>query len=435
MDPATYERLFDFFEIYVAHESPLLKSPLVNLSYPVAFQAVFGISGPGGLPALAPLPPDPIMTQPTYDLAKAAFEAQPPVRVLFDNGAGNTGNPGWPYPAFERSYSGFPIPGTTARSWYVGPGGALADQPAADPGADQFTWDSHARPPTDFTGDTGSGAGGLWTALPDYNWTQDPDGTAAAYVTPPLTQDTSVIGAGRVDLWVRSSTPNVDLQATVSEVRPDGKETFVQGGWIRAKARKLDDAKSTELEPVPSFRQEDFADMPADQYVPVTIPLYYEGHMYRKDSRIRVRISAPNGDQPIWSFAEADPPGQANVEIGYGPGMPSRLALPVVPGDAAPTGLPPCPGLRGEPCRDYVPFTNHAGALPSSDGSGVTGGAGGTAGNSGTQNATQNTPGPDGTQGASGVAGTKAKKKKCKRHRKHKRHKAAATARKRCRHK
>jgi hypothetical protein len=32
-----------------------------------------------------------------------------------------------------------------------------------------------------------------------------------------------------------------------------------------------------------------------------------------------------------------------------------------VPGEAAPTGLPPCPGLRGEPCRDYQPFANGTG--------------------------------------------------------------------------
>ena len=172
-----------------------------------------------------------------------------------------------------------------------------------------------------------------------------------------------MIGAGRVDLWVRSSTPNVDLQATISEVRPDGKETFVQGGWIRAKARALDSAKSTELEPVPGFLQEDFADMPSDQFVPVTIPLYYEGHMYRAGSRIRVRISAPNGDQPIWAFAEADPAGQANVAIAHGGSMPSRLELPVVPGVTTTTGLPPCPGLRGEPCRDYQPLVNRGASL------------------------------------------------------------------------
>ena len=51
--------------------------------------------------------------------------------------------------------------------------------------------------------------------------------------------------------WVRSSTPNVDLQATITEVRPDGKETFVQGGWLRGNERKLDARKSTPLEPGP----------------------------------------------------------------------------------------------------------------------------------------------------------------------------------------
>ena len=106
--------------------------------------------------------------------------------------------------------------------------------------------------------------------------------------------------------------------------------------------------------------------MPSDQFVPVTIPLYYEGHVYRAGSRIRVRISAPNGDQPIWSFSETEPAGQAEVEIGYGAGMPSRLVLPVVPGVSAPTRLPPCPGLRGEPCRDYQPLDNAAGTLQAS---------------------------------------------------------------------
>jgi len=172
-----------------------------------------------------------------------------------------------------------------------------------------------------------------------------------------------VVGAGRVDLWVRSAAPDVMLQATISEVRPDGKETFVQNGWIRTVARALDPAKSTELEPVNSFLQQDFAPMPADQYVPVTIPLYYEGHMYRAGSQIRVRISAPNGDQPIWSFSETVPDGQSNVDIGYGASMPSRVELPLVPGVSTTTGLPPCPGMRGEPCRDYQPFTNR-GALP-----------------------------------------------------------------------
>jgi hypothetical protein len=354
LSPEVYNRLYDFLELYVAQEAPITKSALVQASAPPVFQAVFGIDG-------MTLPPDPIQQQPTYDLAKAAFEAQPQIRVLFDNGAGNS-NAGWPYPAFERSFSTFPIPGTTARSWYVVPGGALVDhQPPKMPtSADGFTWDAHARPLTDFSGDTGSGTGGLWTATPNYQWTQDPSRSAVAYVTAPLTSDTTVVGAGAVDVWVRSSTPNVDLQATISEVRPDGKETFVQNGWVRGNERKLDATKSTLLEPVLSLRQQDVSPLPARGFAEVVIPLYYEGHVYRAGSRIRIRISAPNGDQPIWSFSETDPTGTAQVAIGYGRKMPSRLILPVVPG-GAPTGLPPCPGLRGEPCRDYQPFANGRG--------------------------------------------------------------------------
>jgi hypothetical protein len=84
--------------------------------------------------------------------------------------------------------------------------------------------------------------------------------------------------------------------------------------------------------------------------------MYYEAHAYRAGSRIRIRVSAPNGDQPIWAFSETKPKtGTARVRIGYGRKRPSRLLLPVVAGVDVPTGLPPCPGLRGEPCRDVAP--------------------------------------------------------------------------------
>jgi uncharacterized protein len=174
-------------------------------------------------------------------------------------------------------------------------------------------------------------------------------------VTSPLSTNTTVVGAGAVNLWVRSSAPNADFQATISEVRPDGKETFVQGGWVRGNERKLDAAKSTPLEPVLSLRAADVSPLLANGFVKLTIPLYYQGHAYRAGSRIRVTISAPNGDQPIWSFGETQPSGTAKIDIARASGAPSSLVLPVVPGVSVPTALPPCPGLRGEPCRPYQP--------------------------------------------------------------------------------
>ena len=167
-----------------------------------------------------------------------------------------------------------------------------------------------------------------------------------------------VIGAGAVQLWLKASAPSVDLQVTVSEVRRDGKETFVQNGWLRASERRLDPVRSTLLAPAPSLRRADVRPLPSGRYSEVTVPLYYEGHAYRRGSRIRVTITAPGGDQPVWAFAETSPRTSAQVTIAHSPKLASRLILPVVPGVAVPTGLPPCPGLRGEPCRVYKRYLN-----------------------------------------------------------------------------
>jgi hypothetical protein len=354
LDPATFNRWYDFLELYVAKQAPLVGGAVLHAGAPLIFQEAMGIPG-------VTLPVDPIQLAPTYGLALAAFENLKPIRVLFDNGAGGL-SPGRPYPGYEQSFNEFPVGGTQARAWYLSPGGTLEASAPPTQGADEFTWDAKATPLTDFSGDTASGEGGLWTAAPEYHWEQNPAGSAVSYLTAPLAQSTTVIGAGAVNVWVRSSTPDVDLQATVSEVRPDGKETFVQNGWVRGDERKLDAAKSTPLEPVLSLREADVEPLPPNEFVPVTIPLYYEGHAYRAGSRIRVTISAPNGSQPIWAFAETEPEGTAQVAIAYGGVTPSDLLLPVVPGLSVPTGLPPCPGLRGEPCRTYQPLANHPAA-------------------------------------------------------------------------
>ena len=350
LDPEIFNRWYDFLQLYVARQAPITNSAAIRAAAPVIYEEAMGISG-------VTMPPDPIQEQPTYAGAKAAFEQLKPIRVLFDNGAGGS-EPGQPYPGYEQSFSRFPIPGTTARFWYLSANGGLRTKPPARAGADSFDWDAHARPLTNFTGDTAAGTNGLWTATPEYDWRPPPAGSAASYRTSRLSRDRTVIGAGALRAWVRSSTPNVDLQATITEVRPDGKETFVQGGWVRGNKRKLDAQKSTLLEPVLSLRASDVSPMPANRFVKVTIPLYYEAHTYRAGSRIRVTITAPNGDQPIWSFGETKPSGQATVSIAHSPRQPSSLILPVVPGVNVPTGLPPCPGLRGEPCRDYTPYVN-----------------------------------------------------------------------------
>ena len=113
---------------------------------------------------------------------------------------------------------------------------------------------------------------------------------------------------------------------------------------------------------MPSARASALAKLVKRRYVEVVIPLYYEGHVYRAGSRIRVTIAAPNGAQPVWSFSQTEPRlgKTAKVWVAFSKSMPSSLILPVVPGVSVPSGLPPCPALRNEPCRPYQPLTNHS---------------------------------------------------------------------------
>jgi uncharacterized protein len=365
LDPYTADHWFDFLQLFVAHQAPITDSVAFRAAAPLVYQTAFGTPSSDAIS----LPSDPIQSEPTYSSALAAFQKLPQVTVLFDNGAGaspsGSQTPGNPYPGFVKGFSSLPVPGTTPGYWYFGPKGTLTSAPAAHKSINWFTWNAKALPANDFG--PNNETGGLWgnASQWSWNWEQNPSGTAVSYVSSPLKTNTTVIGAGAVHVWVRANVPSVDLQATISEVRPDGKETFVQNGWLRTDERKLATgtndlfkARSTLLEPIISELPKDVKAMPKGKFVEVVIPLYYEGHVYRAGSRIRVTISAPNGTQPIWSFAQTSPKKTTKVSVEFSKTMPSSLILPLVPGVSVPTGLPPCPGLRNEPCRSYVPIVN-----------------------------------------------------------------------------
>jgi hypothetical protein len=79
----------------------------------------------------------------------------------------------------------------------------------------------------------------------------------------------------------------------------------------------------------------------------------------RKGSRIRLSVHTPGGDRPRWSYILADGQDGATFDVGTFADAPSRLVLPATGSIRDyPEALPPCPGLRGQPCRDFVAYTN-----------------------------------------------------------------------------
>jgi predicted acyl esterase len=138
-------------------------------------------------------------------------------------------------------------------------------------------------------------------------------------------------------------------------------ETYVISGWLRASRRKLDEAQSTELRPVLSGFEADVQPVPSDQYVLARVELFPFAHAFRAGSRVRISVEAPGGDRPLWKFMSPPVSDEVIVDVAHAAAFPSRVVLPVIPGVDIPTALPPCPSLRGEPCRTYVELDNTPG--------------------------------------------------------------------------
>lgn len=349
LDPEILWNWLAFLDLYVAERVP--DPGRIAAIAPLIYDTILGGSAP-----TPPLPIDRFDGLTDYDEARALFESDPQVRVLMENGAGSP-TPGLPAPTFEIDFEQWPPPEARATTWYFGPNGTLSSRRSRRPdaGVDAYRPDPESRPAQTLPG---QGQSQSWEVSPAYDWRPLVDGTAVAYATAPLEDDVTVVGPGSVDLWLRSSAADTDLQVTLTEIRPDGLEVYVQNGWLRASHRLLDRKTSSRLEPRPKHLEGSAAPLPEGQFRKVRVGLFAVAHVFRAGSRIRISVEAPGGDRTRWSFDTPPTGGEVVNEIARSAAQPSRVVLSMVSGVEAPPALPPCPGLRGQPCRNYTPASN-----------------------------------------------------------------------------
>jgi predicted acyl esterase len=285
--------------------------------------------------------------------ARAAFERDPRVRVLMDNGGGPQGL-GSLGATWELGFGSWPPKEARPTRFFLGERGTLGAKPVKA-GSARYTADPRARPRQTLPGD---GTEDAWKAQPPYEWAPLASGKGVGFATEALDQDVVIVGPSSLDLYLKSSARDTDLQVTLSEVRPDGNETYIQNGWLRGSHRKLDAARSTILDPFPTHLKGDAAPLPHGAFTLVRVPIYPVAHAFRAGSRIRVTVQAPGGDRPRWAFASVDNGRTVNT-IGLGARRASSLVLPVVAGATAQgTPLPAATALRGEPNRAYTAASN-----------------------------------------------------------------------------
>ncbi len=222
------------------------------------------------------------------------------------------------------------------REFHLGAGNVLAD--SATPGAaDAFDYPGAGVAVNDVAGNS------FWGPLPG-DWKT----TSLAYTSAPLSQDMMVWGPGSADLWVAANGGDADLQITVTELRPDGLETYVQRGWLRLSNRLLDTARSTPLLPVHLERPDQLLPLLPGRPVFARVEINKMGHYFRKDSRLRVWIDTPaqSGGLVFDTYTQ-----KQRVHVLHSAKYDSLVRFGVLKDVKGPESQPECGSVLLQPCR------------------------------------------------------------------------------------
>ena len=277
-----------FLAFYVDQEIPQL-DPLLYTMVPIFIEDVFHSSG-------LELPANRFEDYTDFEQALADYEAEQDIRVIFESGAHEDVDPGAPRGRFDVKFSEWPIPETQVLRLYFQPDGGLSeDLPSEDSGASQFEHDPDAGSRVTLVD------GSIDIPQPNYDYVQLVEGKALSFITEALDEDLVMVGSGSVDLWLKSTADDADLEVNLTEVRPDGRESYIQSGWLRASHRNLL-PETTELRPVSSHYEEDVEPLQADVWNEVRVEIMPFSHIFRAGSRIRLSVDTPGDSRARWRF-------------------------------------------------------------------------------------------------------------------------------------
>jgi len=339
-----------FMDIYVAEVVP---------NRPAVFDGVGPFLNEQLLGAPLTYPDVPYSDAQSYAAARMAYETDStlyPLRIIFDRGADpelfaqNPGDPdyrGAPQGVFSTEFSQWPPAEQEAYRLYFQPDGTLSESaPASEPSASSFDHDPDAGQRT-FGG-----------SQPFYEWAQEAPGKAAVFVSDVLQQDMVFVGSASADVFIASTAEDADLEVLLSEVRVDGFETYVQAGWLRASQRALDESQATELRPVKTHLEADAEPLPSGEFTLARIEIFPFAHIFRAGSRIRIQIDTPGDSRELWKFLLLEYDQSVTHTVAHSMSYPSSVVLPLIPMNPVLSDPPPCPALRGQPCRMFEPYTN-----------------------------------------------------------------------------
>ena len=165
--------------------------------------------------------------------------------------------------------------------------------------------------------------------------------TGVSFETEPMPHDTEVTGPLMLNLWVSSTSEDMDIFVTIRNIGADGKDVpevgqhgqpvpCVTKGWLRASHRKLDSEKSLPYRPYHPHDERRWLN--PNEPVECQIEVWPTSMVFRKGHKLRVDIQPRDGigSEPYTHY-HGDYNAGADNAVYSGGDTPSWLLLPIIP--------------------------------------------------------------------------------------------------------
>jgi putative CocE/NonD family hydrolase len=164
--------------------------------------------------------------------------------------------------------------------------------------------------------------------------------TGVSFETPPMQEETEITGPIVLNLWVSSTSKDIDIFATIRHIGPDGKDLWEVGqhgqpvpvtkGWLRASHRKLDPERSLPYRPYHAHNERWW--LKPGEPVECQVEIWPTCMVFKKGHRLRLDIQPRDGvGSAPYTHYYADYNAGAKNTVHAGGGKASYLLLPIIP--------------------------------------------------------------------------------------------------------
>jgi hypothetical protein len=165
--------------------------------------------------------------------------------------------------------------------------------------------------------------------------------SGASFDTPPMEKDTEITGPIVLNLWVSSTSEDMDIFATIRNIGPDNKDVCEVGqrgesvpcvtkGWLRASHRKPDPERSLPYRPYHAHDERWW--LKSGEIVECRVEIWPTSMVFKKGHRLRLDIGPRDGVGTMhFGHYHADYNSGAENTIYSGGEKVSYLLLPVIP--------------------------------------------------------------------------------------------------------